>query len=646
VTLGQGLSVASLALIVAVAGCGSSSKPMTPQCALNSDCAKLSTPGLVCALGYCVKPCNISSDCPTGQRCIVLTATGDGGTSSGGADAGTGSVAQGTACQAPELATCNYNSMCTSPLVCSSDHQCRDMCETNADCPGMGMGAGAQVCTSTTHLCADPVVDKDYNAAINDFVVNDAGMGIPQGGNNGTGGTGTGGSGTGTGGSGTGTGTGGSGTGTGGNGTGGHAGGGGGHGGTSGSGGGGTGGGGGSTTCTAMTKFGRTATGTSNVGYTSGIGVRTTNEFLVFSGYVGPPATDGGMAVDAGVASYIERVDVQHFDLATGASKGPSSPLFNSAANGTGTNASLVVNGVAVAPSGQIAVIYDAASAAAAGSAVYLTFLDSSLAIAQRTQLEAVGFDAYGRQSHVQWLDGAFVASWLPNYGPIKVAQFATDGSPAGNTIIVPTGDPSGLVLPNRTEPDGDLAFSGGVFAVTYIAVGSGGPPGMTLVNSSGTEVGNPLGLPYATGESPVSVAGTSQGFVTVYNGADTGDGGTGVQSVLATMFSTSGTVGATFNFPGGNSYGGYTINDVYAVRGTSDGKGAGFAILYPDGSQNFLYVAGDGSKPGNPQPIIPQQNAPSLSDEGHIMNFGGSFAMSLYSGAEHLTRVAATSCP
>ncbi|HMC93991.1 MAG TPA: hypothetical protein VKO16_04390, partial [Polyangia bacterium] len=73
---------------------------------------------------------------------------------------------------------------------------------------------------------------------------------------------------------------------------------------------------------------------------------------------------------------------------------------------------------------------------------------------------------------------------------------------------------------------------------------------------------------------------------------------------------------------------------------------GAGFAILHSDGSQNFLYVPGDGSKPANPQPIIQQQNPAGVSDKGHIMNFGGSFALSLYSDAEHLTRVSATSCP
>jgi hypothetical protein len=615
------LSVGFLVVGLALVGCGGSSKPMTPQCSLNSDCAKLSTPGLVCALGYCVKPCNISSDCPiVGQRCIVLTAAGDAGTST--ADAG---VAQGTACQAPELATCNYNSMCTSPLVCSTDRQCRDMCETNADCPGMGMGAGAQVCTSTTHLCADPAVDKDYNAAINDFVINDAGMGIPQGGNNGTGGNGTGGSGTG-------------GNGTGGNGTGGN-------GGTGGRGGtgGGAGGTGGASTCTAMTRFGHVATGDINLGYTSGIGVRTATEFLVFSGYAGPPAVDGGTNVDAGVASYIERIDVQHFDLITGVKKGPSAPLFNSASAGTGAAANIQVSGVAVSPTGQIAVVYDAASSQNGNYwAVYLTFLDSALAVVQTTQLVSVGYDVFHHQSHVQWLNGAFVASWVTNYGPVKIAPFGTDGSPAGNSIVVPTNDPSGFVY-DASDPDGDLAFSGGVFAVTYIA--TSGYPLMTVLDPSGTEVGGPLILPYGVQFSDVSVAATSQGFVAVYEGADSGDGGTRVASVLATLVSTSGTPGSTFSFPGGYAYGGGNGSNVYSIRGASDGTGAGFAVFYPDGSESFLYASGDGSKPTN-QPILSQRDPASPLDEAHITNLAGSFAISLYSGAEHRTRVAATSCP
>lgn len=78
--------------------------------------------------------------------------------------------------------------------------------------------------------------------------------------------------------------------------------------------------------------------------------------------------------------------------------------------------------------------------------------VDSSLNIVQTTQLEAVGFDTYGRQSHVQWLNGAFVATWLSNSGPMKLAQYATDGSPAGNIIIVPPMIPPVSCLARRKQ--------------------------------------------------------------------------------------------------------------------------------------------------------------------------------------------------
>jgi hypothetical protein len=169
-------------------GCGGGSKPTTPQCVLNSDCAKLSTPGLICALGYCVTPCKVSSDCPNSERCVIVTSTGaDAGDAGGtaGADGG-GAQGTGTACQAPETVSCAYNHQCATPLVCGDDHQCRDQCLVNVDCPT------AQVCTSVTHLCADPSIDKDYNSTINDFVV-DGGAGGAQGGAGGGAGKGGGG---------------------------------------------------------------------------------------------------------------------------------------------------------------------------------------------------------------------------------------------------------------------------------------------------------------------------------------------------------------------------------------------------------------------------------------------------------------------
>jgi hypothetical protein len=163
---------------------------MTPQCVINSDCSKPDAgarAGLICALGYCVDPCGASSDCPNGERCVVVTsARVDGGIDGG---------ARATACQAPETATCQSNTQCKAPLVCGVDQQCRDMCATSADCPT------SQVCTSTTHLCADPAVDKDYSPVTNDFVVGGTGGtgghggagGVGSGGHGGAGGVGSGG---------------------------------------------------------------------------------------------------------------------------------------------------------------------------------------------------------------------------------------------------------------------------------------------------------------------------------------------------------------------------------------------------------------------------------------------------------------------
>jgi alpha-tubulin suppressor-like RCC1 family protein len=170
------LSVGILVIAVICGGCGSASKPTTPQCLLNSDCAKLSTPGLVCALGFCVTPCRISSDCPNSERCVIVSSALAAGSDGGSMDAGdTSGEIQGTACQAPETVACQYNSQCRAPLVCGSDHQCRDMCETAVDCPMQ------QVCTSLTKLCADPTLDKDYSTASNDFVAGAAGAGGSNG---------------------------------------------------------------------------------------------------------------------------------------------------------------------------------------------------------------------------------------------------------------------------------------------------------------------------------------------------------------------------------------------------------------------------------------------------------------------------------
>lgn len=160
-----GLRFGFLAVVAAamVSSCGSSKLSPTPECAINSDCLKYGQ-NLICALNFCVKPCRYSLDCPNNERCIVLGSetSADGGqvVSDGGANAP-------TACEAPEATVCHYNSECT-PLVCGIDLVCRNQCMTNVDCPGQGTN-DPQVCTVNSHLCADPMTDKDYDPATKDF---------------------------------------------------------------------------------------------------------------------------------------------------------------------------------------------------------------------------------------------------------------------------------------------------------------------------------------------------------------------------------------------------------------------------------------------------------------------------------------------
>jgi hypothetical protein len=68
--------------------------------------------------------------------------------------------------------------------------------------------------------------------------------------------------------------------------------------------------------------------------------------------------------------------------------------------------------------------------------------------------------------------------------------------------------------------------------------------------------------------------------------------------------------------------------------------------VLYPDGSVSFLYFSGDGSTRTSPQAVLQQVNPASGGDEVNLTNnYGGTFAVSLYSSAEHLTRMLASTC-
>jgi hypothetical protein len=526
-------------------------------------------------------------------------------------------------------------------------------------------------------LCADPTIDTNYNFATNEFVgARDAGTGGAGGGTSGGSG-GMGGAVTGTGGSGAGGGSGasdagvdaaapnpGDDSGTGGSvdapvtspgddsGTG--------SGGTGGSSGGATGlgGAGGSskrdagqagttgTTCTpgqAPTKFEHPALSDSDPNYTSGVGVLTATELLTFNAYAGPDSTDGGVP-DSGTVPLVNRIDVQHFDPISGKKNGSVTPLLTAAGDGSG----IYIAGAAVAPTGEIAIIYSAATGGSSwpNYGVYLAFLDKDLAPSQTTLFVVQGSDVHNDQSYVQWLNGEFVASSIFYNGSytIKVGRFGADGSNLGITRALPTDDPSGRVWSDDIA-QGEVAFSGNTFAAAY-KTASGSGPSLTFVEASDalTEVGSPVApLPSSVIDANVvAVAGTSEGFVALYNGTSSSSG----QSLVATYLSNSASgdagvpIGATYAFLGG-----YTYQSAKSTRGSSAGTGAGFAALYPDGSVTFLYFSADGSIHGNPQTVLQQMNNAGGGDETHITSFGGKFAVSLYSSTEHLTRVITSTC-
>jgi len=602
--LGTGVLVVVAATVV---GCGGGSKPSTPQCVLNSDCAKLQPAGLVCAIGYCVKACNISSDCPNSERCVVVSAGGpDAGSSTGGSDAG---VAQGTACEAPELATCNYTSMCKTPLVCSGDHQCRDQCETNVDCP---MG---QVCTSMTHLCADPSIDKDYNSTINDFVVNDAGMGIPQGGNTGTGGNGTG------------------------------------HGGNGGNTGGGGAAGSSVNACQSpQTSFGNIAQGDPNPAFTSGVGVRDGNQLFVFSGYVTPPS-DGGVDAGSSPGNYIY---VQAFDSTTGNSRGAAAPLLK-----TADGPYFGVSDVSVAPTGEIVVLHSrAAPGTGPQSQLYATFLSTpsasdggvagsdggvdGLKVVRTVQLESVSLG----EPHVVWsvANAAFVMSWkyATTSWYMRVRRFLPDGrSAGGDTSVVPTRTGSNNDLNTN---DCQVGTSGNLIGAAY-RDNANAIPYLTILDSDGLQVGDilPIG---AQGSAWVSAGGTTSGFVVLFNingstvnGAFVPTSGSGgvLRDGGTTVDAGDAGVGSLFTYFTMTS----TASGAKMVSDDTGGLSGVGAVLLDATGASFLYVTANGSKRLASGSVISSAHGAEVG----LSNYKGSFAVSLYDSTTHATQVVASGC-
>ena len=129
VVLGSIGKLAAASLLFAtlgLSGCGTDpvKKGVAKGCTLNSDC----NGGLVCSFGLCHQECEVTPDCPAGQRCVQSD--------------------KSNVCQLTDEAECHFNTDCAAPLVCAIDRQCRNQCQGDADC------LSGQQCADG--VCAEP----------------------------------------------------------------------------------------------------------------------------------------------------------------------------------------------------------------------------------------------------------------------------------------------------------------------------------------------------------------------------------------------------------------------------------------------------------------------------------------------------------
>ena len=581
-------------VVFLAAGCGSSKKISagTP-CVLNSDCNN----PLSCTYGKCHEGCRSSMDCQSGQTCTKVSGLG--------------------VCLLADEATCTLaNPTCKTSLVCAPDLRCRSACASAiTDC------MGSQACVSG--VCADPT-DLDANGQLpQKRAAIDGGAGI-----DGASGGGSGGSDAGVdvpvtspddaavGGDGAG--------------------------GTAGTGAGGSGGRSGSggqigNSCPSpQTQFGFIAQGDSNTNFRSGLGVRTADELLIFNSYLGPDPMPA--AADAASPSNALYVYVQAFDSAMGQSKESARPFFK--ADDYAPNRDILLQTAAIAPTGEIILIYNTAGTFAAF--LGKSTKDAGVGGLQLNRIVQVEVAQLGSQPDCIWSvpSKAFVCSWRYSASngswPVKVRKFLPDGRFAGgDTDDVPTDRTDSF-----TRSYGEVGVSGNLFGVAYTSQVDSSPK-LTVMDKLGNQVGSTIGLQQSpAGANWVAVAGTSAGFVTFYDSA-------GVASTLVPVDS-SGNVVATgadagvvlqgFHFTGTKAATfGRAINDDVGGVG-----GVGLALLYNDGVA-FAYVSADGLTHVGPGTVISHSRA--SGDYINITNFAGSFGVSLYSAAAHSTQMAATGC-
>jgi hypothetical protein len=597
--------------------CSSSSKAiLAGGCSINSDCDNL----LICAFGRCHVACKESRDCPSNERCVASTQDG--------------------VCQLETESTCSATALCETGQVCGTDDQCRAACGPSSLCPSgdycLTSAANGDACYSTSDPDDTPGLVAAGIEAPDGAILTDGSTGtLPTDGSNGNesgvaneGGTADGG----------------------------------------GSDGGGSDGGGPdvvANTCpSAQTQFGNTAQGDSNPSFTSGVGVRTASKLLMFTGYTGPDPTAG----DAGDAGSVNLVYAQSFDPTTALSLGPAQPLFTA----TGGNAAnLWLETASIAPTGEVVVVYGFYDTSSGTSSVcyyglynygvntftvgncqnglYAAFLspsaDAGTGGFQLQQIVPLASSLTYGQAHVAWNPSsqAFAISWEYYTTPswfLGLKNFRPNGAAAGgDTAVIPTNTPSGAPAQNAIE-QGSVAPFGSLLGVAFQTTTNEGLPWLSILDATGNQVGSSVQVA-STDSAWVTLGGTAQGLVYVYDS---------VTSVSEALVPASADAGPTALPDGGDAgYAGFTFpGAIHAIEGraldddTGGTGGVGVALLYANGA-SFAYVNADGLSHLPPSSVIAHTYAPG--DQINITNFAGSFALSLYSNADHSAQIAASGC-
>jgi hypothetical protein len=595
----RGVISAVVCLIIAVLAGGVATSSCKSGAGLANSCSINSDcdSPLVCAFGRCHDACTSTRDCASGERCVVSGSTG--------------------VCELPQERACSGTVPCPPSLLCATDGQCRSPCLDSNQC------ASGQVCEaqplSLAGACFDP---SEVDGGIGDAGGDGSNRGREGGADGGS------------------------------------------LDGASGDGGGGRdssadGSQGVADTglvnpcVSAQTQFGFTATGDSNPAFTSGVGVRSATRLIIYSSYAGsaPTGFDAG-AADAGPANVVYE---QAFDPTTANSLGPARPLFQ-----VGGGKGFVVLAAAVAPSGQVALLYGYNGfydyyEGSPEQQLWAAFVDGA-PDAGTTGLQLVQLESaqvFG-QPHAIWsgVAQAFVFSWVYPDGValgvwhVKLKKFLPDGhSAGGDTDLVPTDDPSGNIVRADSNANdlGGVGVSGtNVFGVSYLNT-SQNQPYLTLLDPLGNELGKPLWVGTVPGPATgywVTVAGASDGLAYLY------DAPTGVVEAFVPVAADGGVSSpadggafAGFTFPGSrHAIVAHGIGD----DPTSGGGGAGLVVLYPD-EVDFAYVNAGGLTHVGPSSVI--SHAYAGGDLVSGMNFAGSFGVSLYESATHATQMAASGC-